>query len=335
MILWLQFVICATVILFAGANLSRYGDIIAEKTGMGRTWIGVVLMASVTSLPELITGMSSVVIFDVPDIAAGDVLGSCMFNILIIAFLDLICGPTPISGRVHQGQILTAAFGMLLLGIVAMSLLAGDYLPSIGWIGASSFVLIAIYLLSMRTVFLYERRRIAEFIEEMAEEVQYDHISTQKAYGMYGLNALIIIVAATYLPSIGAEIAVVTGLGQSFVGNVLIALSTSLPELVVSIAALRINAVDMAVGNLFGSNLFNICILALDDIAYTKGPLLSTVAAGNVITAVAAITITTIAVIGLTYRVSKKAWLVAWDSMGIAATYILATFVLYLTRGSG
>jgi cation:H+ antiporter len=128
---------------------------------------------------------------------------------------------------------------------------------------------------------------------------------------------------------------VVTGLGQSFVGNVLIALSTSLPELVVSIAALRINAVDMAVGNLFGSNLFNICILALDDIAYTKGPLLSTVAAGNVITAVAAITITTIAVIGLTYRVSKKAWLVAWDSMGIAATYILATFVLYLTRGSG
>ena len=131
------------------------------------------------------------------------------------------------------------------------------------------------------------------------------------------------------------SVAVVTGLGQSFVGNVLIALSTSLPELVVSIAALRLNAVDMAVGNLFGSNLFNIFILALDDIAYTKGPLLSTIATNNTVTAVAAMTMTTIAVIGLTYRVNKKVWLVAWDSMGIAATYILATFVLYLTRGSG
>ena len=79
MIVWLQFGICAAVILLAGVKLSYYGDIIAEKTGLGRTWIGVVLLASVTSLPELITGISSVALVGVPDIAAGDVLGSCMF----------------------------------------------------------------------------------------------------------------------------------------------------------------------------------------------------------------------------------------------------------------
>ena len=87
MLVWIQFAACAAVICYAGAKLSYYGDIIAEKTGLGRTWIGVVLMASVTSLPELITGVSSVALADVPDIAAGDVLGSCMFNILIIALL--------------------------------------------------------------------------------------------------------------------------------------------------------------------------------------------------------------------------------------------------------
>jgi len=88
--IWLQFLVCTAAIVFAGAKLSEYGDVIAEKTGLGRTWIGVVLMASVTSLPELMTGVSSVAIFDLPNIAAGDALGSCMFNLLIIALLDVV-----------------------------------------------------------------------------------------------------------------------------------------------------------------------------------------------------------------------------------------------------
>ena len=78
---------------------------------MGRTWIGVVLMASVTSLPEMITGVSSVTIYDLPDIAVGDVLGSCMYNMLIIALLDFMGGSTPLSARAHQGQVLGAASG--------------------------------------------------------------------------------------------------------------------------------------------------------------------------------------------------------------------------------
>jgi cation:H+ antiporter len=85
MIVWLQFIACTAIIVFAGAKLSKYGDIIADLTGMGRMWIGVVLLASVTSLPELITGVSSVTLYDLPNIAVGDVLGSCMFNLLIIA----------------------------------------------------------------------------------------------------------------------------------------------------------------------------------------------------------------------------------------------------------
>jgi cation:H+ antiporter len=75
--LWLQFVVVPSEIVFAGYHLSTYGDGIAEKTGRGRTWVGVILMAPVTSLPELITGISSVVLVDLLNIAIGDVLGSC------------------------------------------------------------------------------------------------------------------------------------------------------------------------------------------------------------------------------------------------------------------
>src|ERR671924_1870012 len=97
--IWIQFGLCTAIILVAGTQLSKYGDIIAEKTGLSRTWVGVILMASVTSLPELITGISSVTVYDLPNIAAGDVIGSCMFNILIIALLDYKIDATPLSAQ--------------------------------------------------------------------------------------------------------------------------------------------------------------------------------------------------------------------------------------------
>ena len=332
MSLWLQFVGCTAAILYCGSNLSRYGDVIAEKTGLGRTWVGVILLASVTSLPELVTGISSVAVYNLPDIAVGDILGSCMFNILIIALLDLVGGAAPISTRAHQGQVLTAAFGILLLGLVAISLSAGKHAPAIGWFGVYSLVFLAVYFLAVRVVFLYEKNRLAEFVKEMAEEAQYGHISRSRAYGLFAANSAVIVLAAAYLPKIAAQIAEQTGLGQAFVGNTLVALSTSLPELVVSVAALRIGAVDMVYGNIFGSNLFNILILALDDLFYAKGPLLAHVSAGHIVPATAAMALSAVAVIGLTYRTERKVLPLAWDALGIVAVYLFAMIVLYVTR---
>ena len=331
MIVWLQFGICAAVILFAGVKLSYYGDIIAEKTGLGRTWIGVVLLASVTSLPELITGISSVALAGVPEIAAGDALGSCMFNVLIIALLDLMGGPSPLSARAHQGQVLTAGMGIFLLGLVTISLELGSQMPSLGWVGVHSIVLVLLYMGAMRLVFTYEKRRVAEFVEAV-EYKGHGEISRKRAYTMYALNAAFIVAAATYLPYLGDEIARSTGLGQSFVGNIVIGASTSLPEIVVSLAALKIGAVDMAFGNLFGSNLFDMAILGIDDVFYTKGVLTSHVSANHQIAAVAAMTMTAVAVVGLTYRVTRKRLFLAWDSWGIVAVYVLATVALYLRR---
>lgn len=149
---------------------------------------------------------------------------------------------------------------------------------------------------------------------------------------MYAVNAAFILAAATYLPYAGEEIARSTGLGQSFVGNIVIAASTSLPEIVVSLSALKMGAVDMAFGNLFGSNLFDVAILAVDDVFYTTGVLTSHVSPSHEIAAVAAMTMTAVAVVGLTYRVSRKTLFLAWDSWGIVAVYVLATLALYLRR---
>ena len=326
--LWVQLIAVAAVILFAGSNLSKYGDVIAEKTGMGRTWVGVVLMASVTSLPELITGASSIVFFDVPDLAVGNVLGACMFNILTIALLDVLSGPTPISTRAHQGQVLSAGFGVLLLGAVSLSLAAHEQLPAVGWIGSYSLVFLLVYMIAMRTVFLFERRRILELVHEMVETARYDGITLRQAYRNYALNAVLVIGAAAYLPSLGERIAEATGLGGTFVGTTFIALTTTLPELVVSISALRIDAPDLIFGNLLGSNLFNLAILAIDDLLYVKGPLFSAVTQSHIVSANAAMAMTAIAVIGLTYRASKKRLPIAWDSLAILGVYGIGAWML-------
>ena len=247
-----------------------------------------------------------------------------MFNILIISLLDIMDRDKPLLTHTHQGQILTGGFGLLLLGLVSLSFSIGDRLPSFGWIGVYSFGFLAIYIISIRTIFLYEKHRMET--EEPDDETH--EISNPKLYYLYGFNALLVIASATYLPHIGEEIARITGLGQTFVGSLFIAFSTSLPEVVVSVSAMRIGAVDMAVGNVMGSNLFNIGILAVDDLFYTKGPLLSGVTFSHQITAIAAMVMTTTAIIGLIYRSETKKHFISGVALAIAVVYLAATFLL-------
>jgi cation:H+ antiporter len=329
---WIGFIICTSAIVYSGTRLSKYGDIIAEKTGLGKVWIGVILMASVTSLPELVTGVGSVTYGGVPNIAVGDVLGSCVFNILIIAILDTVYPVIPISAKAHQGNILSAGFGILLLSIVAASLFLGNAAAPMGWIGPYTVLFVIIYFVAMRLVFFYEKKQIAAFIKEIGAELRYRDISQKEAVTKFSINALVVIVAAIFLPEIGAGLAESTGLGQTFVGNILIAVSTSLPELVVSLTAIKIDAVDLAVGNLFGSNIFNIFILAIDDIFFVKGPLFSFANPNNIIPALSAIAMTTIAIIGLTYRAEKKLLFLAWDSIGIVMVYVINLMLLYMLK---
>lgn len=330
--LWIAFVVCTVVIVYSGSKLAKYGDIIAEKTGLGRAWIGVVLMASITSLPELITGIVSVAFAGVPDIAVGDVLGSCVFNMLILAFLDAIHRPMPISAKAQQGNVLSAGFGIVLLCIITGSLFLRVSLPPLGWLGPYTLLTIPLYFVAMRLIFFYEKRQLAAFLKEVSMEFKYKDIPTKTAVINYLVNAIVVIVSAIFLPKIGEGIAATTGLGQTFVGNIFIAVSTSLPEVVVSIAAVRMGAVDLAIGNLFGSNIFNIFILALDDIFFTKGPILSFVNQVHMVSALSAIAMTSIAVIGLTYRAEKKKLFIAWDSAAIAAVYAINVMFLFLLK---
>jgi cation:H+ antiporter len=330
--IWMQFVSAALVIVFAGVHLARYGDVLGEKTGMGRSWIGVVVLAATTSLPELFTGFGATALSALPDIAVGDVVGSCMFNLLILSLMDAI-QPEPISARAHQGHALSIGFGLLLLGVAGLGLLGGARLPALGWIGLYSPVLIALYFVAMRMIFTHERHRRARETHEVAQELQYAEITVRSAVLRYTAAAALVIGAALWLPQLGAELARQTGLGQAFVGSLFSAITTSLPEIAVSIAAVRIGALDLAIGNVLGSNLFNLLILGLDDVFYRQGPLMADADVSHGVAILAVVTMNALFLIGLTYRVLTKRFAVTWDTGAIAAVYVTAVGLAYLLRG--
>lgn len=324
----LGFLLCAAVIFFSGTKLAHYGDQMAELTGMGKAWFGLIMMASVTSLPELFVGISSASIIESADFAVGDVLGSCAFNLAILSLLDVFSKKTSLFSVASQSHVLAGALGVVLFSFVGIGLFLPYDFKLIDWIGVSSIVFIAFYLISIKLVYQYDKGHPTPSIPSELLELQ-NRTSIKKVIFWYTLNALVVIVAALVLPHFVEQISNQTGLNKSFTGTILLAASTSLPEVAVSIAAIRIGAIDMAVGNLLGSNLFNIFILAIGNFFYRKGHILVDASESHIISVFSIITMTAIAIIGLTYRAKSKAFLLAWDTLLIVIMFIFNMVILY------
>ena len=326
------FAACAAVIVFSGTKLAKYGDKIADLTGMGKAWVGLILMASVTSLPELITGISAVAIVKEPDLAAGDIFGSCVFNLLILSVLDARI-KQPLLSMVKSSHIVAAIFGIILLTVAGMAIYLSHEIPSVLWISSFTFVLFGIYLVAVWGIFKYEQAALIESPPATISHSPSHSADLKKAIGGYALHALIVVGAAVFLPYFGEHIASHTGLGNSFFGTLFLAAATSLPELVVSLAALRMGSLDMAVGNLLGSNVFNMFILGIDDVFYREGSLFKAISPSHLVSVFIIIIMTAVVGLGLLFKSKKKqAWLLSLDTFIIVLLYLALIIYLFIKK---
>jgi cation:H+ antiporter len=336
-LIWLQFAVCAVLIGLAGFQLSRYGDVIAHRTGLSGGWIGMALLATATSLPELVTGITSVTVADAPNLALGNALGSCNLNLFFLVVVDFLSRREPLWHRASQGHVLAAGFGVVMLGFVMVSLLVSHlsypgqsptpaFLANLGFSLATPVVFL-LYMVAMRTVFSYERAH-ATPAPLVPDDTRPD---LRQAVQRFVLAAAVVFLAGLWLPFVALDLAIAMGWNRSFVGSMFVALVTTLPELAVTLSALRIGAVDMAIGNLLGSNLFNVAIVAVDDLFYVQGSLLADSSPVHAVTAGSAIIMTGLAMIGLFFRPrSRVLRAVGWVSLGLLAVYLFNTYVLYL-----
>ena len=328
---WLAFFACLALVGAAGPVLSRNGDIIAVKTGLTGGWIGLILVAAITSLPELATGLSAVTIANAPDTAVGDVFGSCVFNLAILIVLDFMQRGESVYRRVRQGHILSAGFGVVLIGFVGMNIALhgqGVAFAAFG-VGGYTPIIFLLYALGARAVFFYERDHREDAAEDAAD--CYAGTTLGTAVRSYALASAVVVVTGTALPFVAVALAAAMGWQQTFVGTLLVAAVTSLPELVVSVVAVRIGAVDMAMANLLGSNMFNILILGIDDLFYRQGPILYRVSPVHVVSALSAVIMSGLLIAGILYRPQRRIFqTVGWISFGLFTMYLLNSYVIFL-----
>lgn len=323
------------LVVIAGTKLSRYGDQLAELTGLGRLWIGVVLMAAATSLPEVLTTVSAGWL-DAPDIAAGDLFGAGLANMFTLGLIDLLHRDRRVWEQTAFEHTLTASLAMILTGLAAFFvLLRSD--ASYGGIGVGSVLLLLLYILGMRVVFRQEDVKRRQRTQHVLVEAEVDGLTRETARrdGLhhaaigFGLATLVLIVAAPLLAKSAKDIAEQCGISATFVGTSLVAIVTTLPELVTSLTSVRLGAFDLAVGNLFGSNAFNMAAFFFADLAYGGGPLLSAIGSDHALTALWGILMMNIGLMGIMYRVEKRYLLIEPDSLVMILGYAVGLWLLF------
>jgi cation:H+ antiporter len=324
--IWAQFAIASGIIIVSGYKLSRYGEQIARRTGLGQTFLGIILFSTVTSLPELTVCVTSTSVVQAPDLAIGNVFGSNLFNLLLIAIFDIVQGRGAILDLLSPSHVLAASLGILLSGLAILSIGLGLSF-NLGFLGLESVVLILIYALGIKILYRHETVQSLKSGPHVRESGGVE--DGKSAYIFFGIGALAIVGAGLWLTVTADAIAQTTGWGKSFIGSFMLAVVTSLPELAVGIPLVRMGAFDMAIGNLLGSNIFNIAIIPVADIFFTKGAILANVSPNHILTAVLGIVMTNIVIMDLIYRAKKVPWRIGWGSISLIALYFLGSITLF------
>ncbi|MFW6150638.1 MAG: sodium:calcium antiporter [Chloroflexota bacterium] len=325
---WLKFAACVVIIFLAGRSVARYADTIAERTGLGRAWIGVVLVAAVTSLPELFTGISAVTLVGKPALTLGNLLGANTFNLLNLALLDITYRRGTIFQGISLSHRVTARYSLVLLMVIVFFIVFSRWVHPlrVGPIGLYTPLILLLYFVFVRRIFQRERLNSPQVSSIRPLEAQA--VSIRHVYARFIFSALVVIGGGIWLAIIGDEVAHVTGWGESFVGSLFLALTTTLPEITVSFAALRLGAVDLAVANMIGSNLFNLTVISVDDAFYAGGPILAYASFANLLTAAVVITMTLVLLAGLRWPPRKSRGL-SWLNCVLVLLFLTGAYLSY------
>jgi cation:H+ antiporter len=314
--LGLQFLALAAVVAGAGTVLARAADTIAAATGLGRLVVGSILLAAATSLPELTVDVTAVREGHA-DLAAGDLLGSSLMNLLILAVIDLTRqnGRRMLS-REAASHALSATLAIALTALAGAAILTAAQLPRVVvlGIGGWSWAILIAYLLGARMLFIDQRISTRLAAATAADQTAVAAGPFWPAAFMFTAAAAVLVATGPRLATTAAELADHSGLGGTFVGTTLVAITTSLPELVASLAAVRLGAVDLAIGNAFGSNAFNMILFVPLD-AVCPGNLFQEVSPAHAVTAFAVILATAIAVLGQLYHAERRLPVVEPDAL--------------------
>jgi len=335
--IWVCFVAIAAVIIFSGSKLSVFADQLADLLNLSRSAVGILLVSIVTTLPELSTTLGAIIKVGEPNLALGNNLGSVLFNLMIIAICDILFRKGGILRQTTHHvapmfQSLVVIVGMLVTLMVTNSLNLGGFHFNIGSI-LVVIAYVAIFFATHRDGSTTDKDLLPEqeaLTEELSSDEKTAETTLPKALGGFILCAIVVVICGIQLASLGDQIAIQTGLGQSFVGTLFLAIATSLPELTVGITAVKIGAYDLMIGNVAGANMLNVLVIAIADLIHRKEALHipTNLSRAQLVTGICAIAVTALVMAAMKQKKKSKIGF-GWESLVMLGVYVASLFVLY------
>ncbi|MCK5214293.1 MAG: sodium:calcium antiporter [Candidatus Omnitrophica bacterium] len=329
---WIQFIISSAIIVAAGIRLTIYADALSERLRLGKAWIGIILLGLVTSLPEAVASITAVASLHANDLAIGNMVGSNNFNIVLIFLMDIVYRQGSVTNGFvfRKGSVLPILFAVALTFIISAEICFKGAVPVFGFLGGGALFVGAGYLLGIRILSHYQEEPHVAVEEGLIPGVAARTLPV--IYINLFVCAALVVLGAVWLVGTADTIAEITGLGKTFVGTLFLAFVTSLPEMVVTISAVRLGALQMALGNIFGSNMINMFIIFLTDLVYKKGAILATVSQTHLVAAFSSILLSLIVLAGIKYNKKKTLLGLGVDSWVIAIIFLFSMNLVYMLR---
>lgn len=330
----LIFTVAAVAVCFAGAHATRLSEAISRRFNIGEAFVGMVLLGGITSLPEVATVATSAHRGDAP-LAVNNVFGSVSINLLLLALADLVLGRRALTSTVASpATLMQGVLSMLLLTVAAAAVVVGDW--SVAGFGLWTAGLLAGCLFAFALSSNYAER--APWTVKQSADKQTgvpqgaaDGGPDYERFLLAKLGALaLLVLGAGYLLSETADaLARASGLGSGMIGLVLLAFATSLPELSTIFAGIRRGRTELVIGDIFGTNVFNMTLIAVADLFYREGAILNAMGPFEVVAALLGAAMTAAFLIGLLERGDRTVLRVGYDAAAATVIYVGGVILLW------
>lgn len=338
------FAVSAAVVWIAGTRMVRLVDRLAARTGMGQGFAGMLLLGGIVSLTEIST-VSTAAFTGSPLLALNNLLGSESINLFLLAAVDPLTGREALTSFIARPAMLfQGTLAIVLLAVVAIAMATGDRL--ILGVGLWTTALFVLCLGALWWSGRYQKRKVwVAFGEDEGkadepaagpEPAQEPSESLTLLAAKLAGFAMVIFVAGFMLSLAGDALAEQSGLGTSLVGFLLVGMSTSLPELSTITAAVRLKRYEMAVGDILGSNVFNLLLIFLTDVVYLGGPVLNHVGWFEIVATLLGILMTGILLLGMLERRDRTILGMGYDAAVMIIVFLGGVGILYgLSESTG
>ncbi|MBZ9778974.1 hypothetical protein LB452_08565 [Psychroflexus sp. CAK8W] len=329
----ITFGIATLIIVFAGTSLTKYADQLADKTGLGEAFVGAIFLGGVTSIAGIITSVSAAYNGH-PELAISNAIGGIAAQTLFLSIADITYRKINLE---HASASLTNLMqGVLLMGLLAMVIL-GVASPDVTLFNVHpiSITIIVAYLLGSKMIStakdkpMWSPKITMSTVEDEPEEKNIKKTKLSSLVLKFVFLSVLVGLSGYAIGMSGINISNNTGLSEGFVGSLFTAVATSLPELIVTLAAVRRKALALAVGNIVGGNSFDVLFVAFSDFAYQDGSILHNITTYQSFIVPMTMLMVSVLIMGLLLRQRKGIGNIGWESALIILIYIIGNITLY------